>query len=197
MSDPLEIPGEVWDEEYYPDLPLNVCFWRRGPPEIVYDDEEVPEQEFAFEEGSVSITVNYLLKAYRAHQDSVREERRAVTDTAVEQGEFVLHRPPDEDVHVPLTRGAFADVSTYEYNFVRGYILHSAARFWQEHLPDWRRVVETQSLVYYFFNIETGSDAFWDFTFRYIPGDYPEVEAFVVVPLFHYASISDLISEDL
>ena len=138
MSDPLEIPGEVWDEEYYPDLPLNVCFWRRGPPEIVYDDEEVPEQEFAFEEGSVSITVNYLLKAYRAHQDSVREERRAVTDTAVEQGEFVLHRPPDEDVHVPLTRGAFADVSTCEYNFVRGYILHSAARFWQEHLPDWR-----------------------------------------------------------
>ena len=57
--------------------------------------------------------------------------------------------------------------------------------------------METQSLVYYFFNIETGSDAFWDFTFRYIPGDYPEVEAFIVVPEFLYGSISDLISEDL
>ena len=190
MSDPLAIPAEIWDLGYYPDLPLTARFWRHKPPDVIFDDETGgQEQEPAFEEGCVCITVCELVNAYRAQQDAVREERREVVDQSIEQGEFVLHRPPDEDVHVPLTRGAFADVSTYEYNFVRGYILHSAARFWQEHLPDWRRVVETQSLVYYFFNIETGSDAFWDFTFRYIPGDYPEVEAFIVVPQCHFPSM--------
>ena len=64
---------------------------------------------------------------------------------------------------------------------MRGYILNASAQFWRDNLPDWRRVQETQVLVNYFWNVETGSDAFWDLTFRYIPGQHPELEAFLAL----------------
>jgi len=179
MSD-YEIPEDWWTEEFHTDLPQDLQFWRTAPPPTVVDDDfEEVVVEHSFEEGGVAISVYQLVTAYRRYQDSLRVERHALTDHLVEVGEFRLHRPPDEDDHVPIPRGEFAEVSALEYNFVRGYVINTSAQFWRGMIPDWRRVQEQQALINYFFNLETGSDAFWDLTFRYIPGLRPEVEAFV------------------
>ena len=178
-----EIPDEYWEEDHDSELPLDHRYWRPSPPNTVdyenVDDDGMPLVEHAFEEGAVSITINQLLSAHRAREDSVREARHAATDAHLESGEFRLHRPPDEDTHVPIPRGAFAEVSALEYNFVHGYVLRGSALFWEPLLPDWRRVLEMQSLVNYLWNVERSSDAFWYFTFRYIPGVDTEVEAFI------------------
>ena len=172
----FQIPDEVWAEDYDSDLPLDLRYWRSSPPATLIDEGGGVMVEHSFEEGGVTITVAQLVTALRAQQDSARAVRHTLTNTAIEQGEFALHRPPDEDVddHAPVTE--------HEYNFVRGYILTGAAHFWASHLPDWRRLQETQSLIYYFGCIERGSDAFWEFTFRYIPGQDPGVEAFLQLP---------------
>ena len=169
MSD-YEIPEDWWAEEHHPDLPVEQPFWRTAPLSLNIDDNLLEVVSPSFEEGSLAITVYQVVTAYRADQDTVRAERHALTGTMVEHGEFRLNRPPDEDEHVPIPRRGFAEVSTREYNFVRGYILNAFAQFWRDNLPDWRRVQETQVLVNYFWDVETGSDAFWDLTFRYIPG---------------------------
>lgn len=185
----FQIPDECWEEDYDWDLPIECRYWRAAPPTLVDDIDGSLHLEHAFEEGSVSITINHLVRAHRAWRDSIRERRHAATDALVETGEFRLHRPPDEDTEEaseygrrPLARGAFAEVSAVEYDFVRGYVLHGSAHFWAQCLPDWRRVQETQSLINYFWNIERDSEAFWDFSFRYIPGQDPEVEAFIQIP---------------
>ena len=139
-----EIPDEYWEEDHDSELPLDHRYWRPSPPNTVdyenVDDDGMPLVEHAFEEGAVSITINQLLSAHRAREDSVREARHAATDAHLESGEFRLHRPPDEDTHVPIPRGAFAEVSALEYNFVHGYVLRGSALFWEPLLPDWRRL---------------------------------------------------------
>ena len=175
----FQIPDEVWAEDYDSDLPLDLRYWRSSPPATLIDEGGGVMVEHSFEEGGVAITVYQLVTAFRRYQDSVRAERHAVTDQQLEAGEFRLHRPPDEDDHVPIPRGESAEVSALEYNFVRGYVINTSAEFWRDKIPGWRRVLEQQALINYFFNLETGSDAFWDLTFRYIPGLRPEVEAFV------------------